>query len=87
MTILSKDQIQSDAQIAFVQKERCTSCGDCEKVCQYKAVKVNREKKVAEVNAALCKGCGLCSATCKSTAIKVQGFTPEQLMSEVEYLL
>ncbi|HOT04696.1 MAG TPA: hypothetical protein PK171_00410, partial [Atribacter sp.] len=87
MNILSKDQIQSEAQIAYVLKERCTACGDCEKVCAYKAVKINQEKKIAEVNAALCKGCGLCSATCKSTAIKVQGFAPEQLISEVEYLL
>ena len=87
MNILSKDQIQSEAQIAYVLKERCTACGDCEKVCAYKAVKISQEKKIAEVNAALCKGCGLCSATCKSTAIKVQGFAPEQLISEVEYLL
>ena len=87
MNILSKDHIQSEAQIAYVLKERCTACGDCERICAYKAVKVNQEKKIAEVNAALCKGCGLCSATCKSTAIKVQGFAPEQLISEVEYLL
>ena len=87
MNVLSKDTIQSGAQIAEVIKERCTACGDCEKVCQYRAVKVNQEKKVAEVNAALCKGCGLCSATCKSGAIRVQGFTPEEIVSEVEYIL
>jgi len=87
MNVLSKDTIQSGAQIAEVIKERCTACGDCEKVCQYRAVKINQEKKVAEVNAALCKGCGLCSATCKSGAIRVQGFTPEEIVSEVEYIL
>jgi len=87
MNVLSKDTIQSGAQIAEVIKERCTACGDCEKVCQYRAVKINQEKKVAEVNAALCKGCGLCSATCKSGAIRVQGFTPEEILSEVEYIL
>ncbi|MGQ9474221.1 MAG: 4Fe-4S binding protein [Candidatus Caldatribacteriaceae bacterium] len=50
-------------------------------------MRVNYTKGVAEVNPALCKGCGLCSATCKSGAIRVQGFAPEQIVSEVEYLV
>lgn len=86
MTILSKDTIHAEAQIASVDEARCTACGDCEKICQYRAIRVNSEKNVAEVNPALCKGCGLCSATCKSSAIRVQGFAPEQIISEVEYL-
>ncbi len=87
MTVLSRDHILSEAQIAQVIQSRCTACGDCEAVCQYKAVKVNEDEKVAEVNAALCKGCGLCGATCKSGAIQVRGFAPEQIISEVEFLL
>ncbi len=87
MTFLSQDTIHAEAQIATVQETRCTACGDCELLCQYQAVKVNRERRVAEVNPALCKGCGLCSATCKSGAIRVQGFSSEQIVSEVEYLL
>ncbi|MGC8777325.1 MAG: FAD-dependent oxidoreductase, partial [Candidatus Caldatribacteriaceae bacterium] len=86
MTILSKDTIHAEAQIATVEERRCTACGDCERICQYRAIRVNTERKVAEVNPALCKGCGLCSATCKSGAVKVQGFAPEQIISEVEYL-
>jgi heterodisulfide reductase subunit A-like polyferredoxin/predicted peroxiredoxin len=86
MTILSKDTIHAEAQIATVEESRCTACGDCERVCQYRAIRVNSERNVAEVNPALCKGCGLCSATCKSGAIRVQGFAPEQIISEVEYL-
>jgi heterodisulfide reductase subunit A len=87
MNVLSKDTIQSEAQIAQVIKERCTACGDCEKICQYQAVKVDQEQRIAEVNAALCKGCGLCSATCKSGAIRVPGFAPEEIVSEMEYIL
>jgi len=87
MTVLSKEQITSEAEVAFVEERKCTGCGDCEKLCQFGAVKVNPEKKVAEVNLALCKGCGLCSASCKSGAIRVQGFAPEQIIAEVEYLL
>lgn len=86
MTILSKETIHAEAQIARVMERWCTACGDCERICQYRAIRVNTEKNVAEVNPALCKGCGLCSATCKSGAIMVQGFAPEQIISEVEYL-
>lgn len=86
MTVLSKDALLAEAQIASVDEKKCVACGDCERVCQYRAIAVDWEKKVARVNRALCKGCGLCSATCRSGAIKVYGFTPEAILSEVEYL-
>lgn len=86
MTVLSKDALLAEAQIASVDERKCVACGDCERVCQYRAVAVDWERKVARVNRALCKGCGLCSATCRSGAIRVYGFTPEAILSEVEYL-
>ncbi len=87
MTVLSKEKITAEAEVAVVDERKCTGCGDCERLCQFGAVKVNPERKIAEVNSALCKGCGLCSASCKSGAIRVQGFAPEQIIAEVEYLL
>lgn len=86
MTVLSKDTLLSEAQIATVDAKKCVACGDCERVCQYQAIRVNWEKGVAEVNRALCKGCGLCSATCRSGAVQVFGFTKEAILAEVEYL-
>jgi heterodisulfide reductase subunit A-like polyferredoxin len=86
MTVLSKDVLLAEAQIASVDEKKCVACGDCERVCQYRAIAVDWEKGVARVNRALCKGCGLCSATCRSGAIRVYGFTPEAILSEVEYL-
>jgi heterodisulfide reductase subunit A len=86
MTVLSHDSLLTEAQVASVDERKCVACGDCERVCQYRAIAVNAEKRVAEVNRALCKGCGLCSATCKSSAIHILGLTPETVLSEVEYL-
>lgn len=86
MTVLSKDTLLSEAQVAAVNEKKCVACGDCERVCQYRAIGVNREKGVAQVNRALCKGCGLCSATCRSGAVEVSGFTKEAILAEVEYL-
>lgn len=86
MTLLSHDSIFTEAQVAFVEERRCVACGDCERICQYKAITVNAEKRVAEVNRALCKGCGLCSATCRSSAIRILGLVPEAVLSEVECL-
>jgi len=86
MTVLSKDVLLAEAQIASVDEKKCVACGDCERVCQYRAIAVDWEKGVARVNQALCKGCGLCSATCRSGAIRVYGFTQEAILSEVEYL-
>ncbi|MGQ9622195.1 MAG: FAD-dependent oxidoreductase [Candidatus Caldatribacteriaceae bacterium] len=86
MTVLIHDGLLTEAQVASVDEKKCVACGDCERVCQYRAIAVNAERGVAEVNRALCKGCGLCSATCKSSAIQVLGLTPEAVLSEVEYL-
>ncbi|NQT21121.1 MAG: hypothetical protein HQ592_15545, partial [Planctomycetes bacterium] len=40
-------------------------------------------KIVAEVSEGLCQGCGACAVTCRSKSIEVQGFTDEQLYSEI----
>ncbi|MBC7217462.1 MAG: FAD-dependent oxidoreductase, partial [Candidatus Caldatribacterium sp.] len=86
MTVLSKNLLFAEAQIASVDEKKCVACGDCERVCQYRAIAVDRERNVAQVNRALCKGCGLCSATCRSGAVRLYGFTPEAILAEVEYL-
>lgn len=86
MTVLSKDTILSEAQIAAVDERKCVACGDCERVCQYRAIQVDWGKRTAQVNRALCKGCGLCSATCRSGAVQLCGFTKDAILAEVEYL-
>jgi heterodisulfide reductase subunit A len=85
-TILSKDQIEAEGTVAFINKRRCSGCGTCVIVCAYNAIELDEKEKVVEVNSALCKGCGACAATCRSSAIDVNGFTNEELISVVSSL-
>jgi heterodisulfide reductase subunit A len=85
-TILSKDVLEAEGTVAFVNERRCSGCGACVSVCAYNAIELEDEKKIAQVNTALCKGCGACAATCRSSAIDLNGFTNEELVSVVTSL-
>ncbi len=57
-----------------VDRELCNSCGKCEQVCVYAAVRV-KDKAVVEV--ARCTGCGLCVSVCPTDAL-IQPYYPGQ---------
>ncbi len=73
----------------------CTGCFLCQEVCPYQAIERdeildrsgNLIKRVAKVNAGLCQGCGTCVAMCRNKSIDLQGFTNQQMLSEVVGLL
>ena len=44
-------------------------------------------KTIAKVNPGLCQGCGTCVAFCRTKSIDIQGYTHEQMYSEVMALL
>ena len=96
-TIIARDYMETEAAIANVNADYCSACGDCEKVCPYKAVEVtdillaaekrHHIKRRATINDVLCKGCGTCSAACRCGAIDIDGFSDQQVLTEIEYLL
>jgi heterodisulfide reductase subunit A len=86
ITVLSKDEIEAEGKVAFVDKARCSGCGLCVEVCAYKAIELDRKEKVAVVNEAICKGCGTCAASCRSNAINLKGFKDEQILAAIEAL-
>ena len=92
-TVISREYLESEGAIAKVESDLCSACGDCERVCAYKAVAVEevtirrRKLKKAVINDVLCKGCGTCAANCRCGAIDVGGFSDQQVINEVEYLL
>lgn len=73
----------------------CTGCFLCEEVCPYHAIERdeirdragNLIKNAAKVNAGLCQGCGTCVAMCRNKSIDLQGFSNQQMLSEVMALL
>lgn len=86
-SILSKEFLLTAATIAEVDESLCIGCGDCERVCVYKAIEVDPFEKKAEVNKVLCKGCGNCLGVCRPHAVDLKGFKNQQILDEVEALL
>ena len=50
----------------------CTGCGDCVKVCAFKAIEGEPEQKHTVIHDK-CMGCGLCREACKENAITIAG--------------
>lgn len=92
-TILSKDEIDLEANVSFVVDENCDGCAYCIDPCPYNSLtlieymKDGAVKKTVEVNESICKGCGVCMATCPKLGIYVKGFKLEQIGAQVEAAL
>jgi Pyruvate/2-oxoacid:ferredoxin oxidoreductase delta subunit len=55
--------------VARVDAERCSGCGQCVKLCTFKAFRPRKKKDKAEVDALKCYGCGICRSACVKDAI------------------
>ncbi len=89
LSLLSKDKLESDPQIAQVTMNRCIGCGKCERTCPFGAIRMRELRdgsQKAEVVETVCQGCGICSVTCPVRAIQLQHFTDSQLLAEVNAL-
>jgi heterodisulfide reductase subunit A len=92
MTIISKDQLETEGIIAAVNEDICDGCGICEPTCEYKAIQVakvseNPERLKVAVNEGLCKGCGACVAACPSGAMEQKGFKSSQVIAMIDSAL
>jgi MinD superfamily P-loop ATPase len=63
---LSREAV--NRKVPFVNKEKCTGCGNCAKVCEYHAI-VSLPKDVLVFDE-LCHGCGACLRFCPEDAIE-----------------
>lgn len=80
--VLSANRIKLEAATAVVDKEKCTCCEVCVRVCPYGAITANRKQEIpAEVTEAMCRGCGACAAECQFGAISIRHFDDEQYMA------
>ena len=86
--LMSPGRITVEAITSRVDKEICTSCGICAKVCPFNAITVDKAKKTgAVVVEAACTGCGTCAAECPFDAIEMTHFTDAQILAQVEAAL
>lgn len=58
------------AKHAEVNRDRCTNCGLCQKVCMYRAFSEKNDARYADPE--LCDGCGVCQQLCPVNAIALQ---------------
>ena len=95
-TLLSKSEVSLDAVKAEPDLNYCDGCALCFDVCPYDAISLverqpeNEQEAVTRyiaVNKAQCKGCGLCQGTCPKRGVAVQGFTMDQISSQVRAAL
>ncbi|MDQ7826506.1 MAG: CoB--CoM heterodisulfide reductase iron-sulfur subunit A family protein [Candidatus Eremiobacteraeota bacterium] len=92
--ILSKPVLSSLPTVARVNEALCSGCEACRTVCPYQAVTMEEVKdrsgavrQVARVNAAVCQGCGTCAAACNAGVIDLQGYSNEQITSQIDAAL
>ena len=87
-TLISKGEFHVEPLYAYVDVEKCTSCGICVSRCPYNAVSVDQEKKSpAHIIPILCKGCGTCAADCPTNAITMTNFTDTMILRQIDIAL
>ncbi|MBY9013279.1 MAG: hydrogenase iron-sulfur subunit, partial [Candidatus Lokiarchaeota archaeon] len=86
--ILSKEEFHVEPLYAFVDTDKCTSCGTCVSRCPFGAISVDREKETpARIIPVLCKGCGTCAADCPTNAITMTNFTDAMILRQIDIAL
>ena len=83
-SILSKDKMQSRAEIVEVNKALCSGCALCVASCPYEAREIDEETDTALVKEVLCQGCGACAAVCPNKATGQNLFRQVQIMRMLE---
>lgn len=72
------------SQSAFIDAEKCTGCGKCERVCRFDAVK--SDKGTFYIDDLSCEGCGSCVLVCPQKAITLnKEETGEWFVSDTKY--
>jgi heterodisulfide reductase subunit A len=84
LAAISRGKVEVEVTTAVVNEEICCGCQTCIKVCPYKAIHFDEEKKVSVVNEILCKGCGTCGSACPTGAIRSRHFTDLQILSQIK---
>lgn len=77
--------IKKEPFIAKIDRDKCTSCGICVSLCPYRAIEIEIDKP--EILEIICEGCGLCVTACPSRAIHLDGYSNEEILSEIGGIL
>lgn len=61
--------LTSSGYVCKLDVEKCVKCGDCEPLCQFDAIDLNREYHIDE---GICMGCGVCVNACGHHALLLE---------------
>jgi heterodisulfide reductase subunit A len=95
LVMFGHDKLTREPEVAQIDEQSCAACFACVKTCPYNAIEEaeirdrhgNLVKKTARVNPGLCMGCGTCVAVCPSKTADLEGFTEQQIYSQLESLV
>jgi heterodisulfide reductase subunit A2 len=83
ISLFSREHLEQDPAIAWVDEDLCGGCRICISVCPYDAREFDDEKGIAIVNEALCEGCGSCVAACACGATQQRNLSDAQIKQMV----
>jgi putative selenate reductase YgfK subunit len=90
---LTEDQAVQEAQRclhcnigAYLDQERCITCGSCVEVCPLDIPSMGEDGKV-DVDLFKCQACGTCAAECPVQAVSMRFYPPGHTVREVEKAL
>ncbi|MDF2955561.1 MAG: Heterodisulfide reductase [Candidatus Alkanophagales archaeon MCA70_species_2] len=91
VVVTDKEELKvlvEDASVAseLVNAMRCISCGWCEAVCAFNAIKLTKSdgiKWTPSIDVTLCKGCGTCAATCPAYALDMRLHSKDAVLERV----
>ncbi len=70
-----------EADEPVIDEDRCIACANCQKICEYGAIII--EKSKAKVDSTLCKGCGTCLVECPATAITMKHYSDKKVLDKI----
>ena len=68
--------VARSAYFAVVDGDLCLGCGECEALCQFKAIRID---EIAVIDRNACAGCGVCVRVCPQSAIRLNKRPSEEL--------
>ncbi|MFX1293852.1 MAG: hydrogenase iron-sulfur subunit [Promethearchaeota archaeon] len=87
VNLVKSKEVELDVLWPVIDREKCIGCRLCEQTCDWKALEFDKKEKKIIVNELNCVGCGTCAGACPEGAISIQGFTDEQIFSQINAIL